>query len=163
MKTILFRVLCWVAIVGGASGAEGSDYKSETRSESEVFTSKVLKVYACEEGGAEFVAYVVNWRGHEVVVSTSNGPAPAKRYEVGDTIRCQMFQSPRGMGDQRGLRMTFMAFPPWASLPGMPLSEDARLEAIGAEVAERRRLRESLQGPVEKPSPTKKSSAADVK
>jgi hypothetical protein len=50
----------------------------------ETFEGKVLKVYAAENKGARFRAYVVKWNNQEVVVSDDYGTTDKKE---GDTIK----------------------------------------------------------------------------
>lgn len=49
----------------------------------ETLQSKVLKVFAAEDNGARFRAYLVKWKGQEVVVSD---PLSASDYKEGDEI-----------------------------------------------------------------------------
>ena len=119
----------------GSLAAPPATYTPESRSSVEVFTSPVLKVYALQEGDVAYQAYVVQWKEHEVVIIPSAGPE-AKRYAVGDTIRCQMTQFVHRVGDQARPRVSF-------SMVGDSGDERARLEAVAEEVRRRRALRET--------------------
>ncbi len=139
--TALIRIASTVtALLAFALGprslaAPPASYTPESRSSVEIFTSPVLKVYAFQEGDVAYHAYVVQWKEHEVVVTPSAG-LEAKRYTVGDTIRCQMIQFAHRKGDQTRPRVSF-------SIVGDSGDESARLEAIAEEVRRRRALRET--------------------
>lgn len=141
MKFTAFFVILLGTVVT-VRAAESSDYKSESQAVSELFTSKVTKVYAARDGENTFVAYVVQWKEQEVVVI----PRPFLRedFAVGDAVRCQMEQSHplRGLGGTRP--MTFMLFgrPGDTAIERLE-SEKARLAAVAAEVEKRRVLREA--------------------
>lgn len=49
----------------------------------EVLQGKVLKVYKAQEGEAKFLAYVVEWKGQEVVVSDA---LSMTEYKEGDQL-----------------------------------------------------------------------------
>lgn len=133
-KSILLASILFSA-VALLRGDESANYTPISRAVSETFTSKILKVYSFQEGDAEYVAYVVNWKDHEVVVAplSFGGPATEKQYKVGDTIRCQMQQMNHQIGDSNKARMTFF-------IESTPSISDARqrLEAISAEIEMRR-------------------------
>jgi hypothetical protein len=145
MKTIV----CVASIVAFSTlgrAAETSAYQMESKATSEVFTSRITKVYSARDGERRFFAYVIVWQDQEVIVT----PYSARHDDlaVGDTVRCEMRQThPPTIGGSKG-RMTFLLLgKPGDSLPvGMVQSnpeEQARLEGVAAEVARRRAERES--------------------
>ena len=119
-------------------GGDDSGYKSESKSMTEVFTSKILKVYSFQEENHQYVAYVVTWKDHEVVVSPLGAVGGADKYKVGDTIRCQMQQLPARVGDENKSLITF------SIMYGSGTTVDAaRMEAVSQEVERRRAEREA--------------------
>jgi len=133
IKLILSFFLLGAALLRG----EGpSNYVPESRSAFETFTTKVLKVYAFQDGDYEYVAYVVNWKDHEVVVAPIGSAASEAKLKEGDTIRCTMQQANHRIGDTNKSRISFYI------ASGSNLAESPqRLEAIAAEVKERRERR----------------------
>jgi len=115
MKYSNLLLLVFVLIASRLRGAEGSDYSPESRMSSEIFTSKVLKVYSCGDGDAEYTAYVVNWKDHEVVVMPMGTPAATPSYQVGDKVRCNMMINHK-VGDAGKARISFFIAPPLASV-----------------------------------------------
>lgn len=77
----------------------------------ETIEGKVLKVYTAEENGARFRAYVVQWKGVEVIVSDTLGTTSNKE---GDTITfmAQRIEMPRdnGIKTLNFMIMDFSAF-----------------------------------------------------
>ncbi|ACB73952.1 hypothetical protein [Opitutus terrae] len=137
-----------------------SDYVVEAKSASETFTSKVLKVYSFSAENIDYVAYVVNWRGHEIVVTPGFMPA-GKALGVGDPIRCTMhhFSRPSGLA-----RVAFTMAPSVGEAPGLlpdPAHEQTRLDAIAAEVERRRAIRQEALNAVQSARPGR--SAAEPK
>lgn len=131
-----------------------SDYKSESRSISETFTSKVLKVYAFSEGNHAYAAYVLTWADKEVV-AIANNPTE-KPFVVGDIVRCFMRQGTPILGGSRpgAIQFTVVGLASEtnpALLPGTTVitgavtgdyaDDAARLAAISAEVRRRRDAR----------------------
>jgi len=125
--------------------AEGSGYTPESHSSFEIFTSKVLKVYSLQDGGFDYVAYVVTWKDHEVVITPLGMADDAKRFNVGDTVRCQMQQTSLKIGEKTRVRMTFsLLMPSSPMLSGAEgTNELRRIEATTDELARRRAIRES--------------------
>jgi hypothetical protein len=120
--------------------AEGtSNYTPESRTSSETFSSKVLKVYSFQDGDFEYAAYLVNWKDHEVVVTPLGSVATSAKYNVGDTIHCTMLQTSRRAGDTNKSRISF-----YIASGGVGLEDAQRLEAISAEVKERREKRQAV-------------------
>lgn len=131
--------------------AEGdSGYTPESRASSEIFTSKVVKVYSFQDGDAEYVAYVVTWKDHEVVVTSFGTGGADKPYNVGDVIRCQMQQMYHRVGDTGKARIIFSIMPGGPAVTGTA-DEEQRLEAVRAEV-ETRRLKRASTGPAPQPA-----------
>ncbi len=75
---------------------------------------KVERVYAAAEGAARFRAYVVKWKGQEVVVS--DGLAQTD-YKVGDTITVLAMNHPFPQGREDHRLLAFVVMPP---RPGRP-------------------------------------------
>ena len=132
MKYSNLLLLVFVLIASRLRGAEGSDYSPESRMSSEIFTSKVLKVYSCGDGDAEYTAYVVNWKDHEVVVMPMGTPAATPSYQVGDKVRCNMMIN-RKIGDAGKARITFFIAPNLESIRAD--AEARRLQRAQAEAA----------------------------
>lgn len=149
MKTALLLALAALGSGSIVAAEENSDYVPESHAVTETFTSKVLKVYSLTEGEGEYNAYVVTWKGHEVVIPALAGfdSRSSKTYAVGDQIRCRMQQTTHRSGDRRVSRIVFgLALDPGATglAPADPAVEQARLEAIAAEVDKRRAIREAV-------------------
>ncbi|MBI5381328.1 MAG: hypothetical protein HZA31_05460 [Opitutae bacterium] len=125
-----------------AHGSEKSDYKVESRMTHEFFTSKVVKVLSFSEGSAEYQAYVVTWKDHEVVVAAPFNGLASKTYKVGDTVRCVMRQQSLPARDKANDRLFFEVAPDY-SADLNPAKEAARLEQFADEVRRRRNLRET--------------------
>jgi|GEM_PF-6311861 len=144
MKFNIVGMIALLAVLGIVRAESDTGYTPESRSNSEIFTSKVSKVYTFEDGEAEYVAYVVTWKGHEVVVTPFALPGTEKRYAVGDTIRCQMRQSFRTAPNDTKGRITFS----FLSNGNFSLGDEVqRLEAVRAEVEARRQKRSSEASP----------------
>lgn len=135
MKSPLLALLL-VPFLAAAVRAEANpgDYRPESRSVNETFTSKVVRVYAFEDDGP-YAAYVVTWKEHEVVVQGRPG---ARRYEVGEDVRCSMSLLVRLAegGEQRSYSFSLAGSVAEAG-PG----NAERLEKIAEEVRRRRELR----------------------
>ena len=145
MKKSLLFIFTLVLETSGL--AQTSAYKSEATALTEVFSTKILKIYQAESEAGEFVAYVVDWRGQEVIVvpvSRMPGEVPKK---VGDTLRCTMRSSIVPVDRSEKGRLSFSY--------GDALSEAARLETIASEVRQRRAERDAAakakESSVEKP------------
>lgn len=154
-RVILLACLLSVAV----HGADSIGYKAESQRRSEVFTSKVLKVYSAQEGECKYTAYVVAWRDQEVVVTEREFGTP-KTYKVGDTVRCMMMSLIRPRKEGTSATMSFILMDERSDPVAMvvlnptPGEEQARLEAVAAEIARRRTLRETgaeeVMGPPQK-------------
>jgi len=118
----------------GSQREHEQDYDHEhENSAMETFTSKVIKDLSFQDEGAEYTAYLVKWREHEVVVTA---PVPSEeRYMVGDSIRCHMIRREVSRGDTKRNQITFM-------IAGTIPHDAERLKAVAAEVAARRAVRE---------------------
>lgn len=168
MRTAPMPLLALLLLVPAVSRGETSpDYVPEARSSFETFTSKVLKTYSFTEGEISYTAYVVTWKGHEVVVVPSGGRSE-KKFEVGETIRCAMHQSTRQRNDKDISRIEFSLAPGAGAehtlMPVDVAGEQARLEAIAVEVERRRAIRQAAlkagsgnrsENDEEKPAPPK--------
>lgn len=110
MKTILSLsfVLTVSSIASAAADAPATPAPAaETTAPSSHETAhlKILKVYAARDGEALFRAYVVEWKGQEVIVSDN---LVRTDYNVGDTIRVLVMNHPfpRGAEKYRLLSLT---------------------------------------------------------
>jgi hypothetical protein len=131
MKPRLFATL-FILLCCRLSAIAADDYVRESGWSEETFSSKVIKDLTFKDGASEYVAYLVKWKDHEVIVA-ARGPQP-KHYAVGDIVRCQMMQRDTVRAGESQSQLTF----------GLA-SDDvdkARLEAVAAEVAARRAKRE---------------------
>ena len=137
MKTFLVLIILSVFFAATTHADADAGYTPESRSSSEIFTSKVIKIYSFQDNEADYVAYVVTWKDHEVVVAPLGTSGSDKHYNVGDTVKCQMLQMSHRVGDSAKTRVTFSLIPNGG--PGAS-DEIQRLEAVRAEV-EARRLR----------------------
>lgn len=93
-------------------GAEATNYTPDSRTYMETFTSKVIKVYSFQENDLDYVAYVVNWKDYEVIVTPLGLVAGEKRYNVGDTIHCTMQQTRMGSSMVGHPRISFFLASP---------------------------------------------------
>jgi len=134
-KLLLFLFLFGVVLV---RGDEPAKYTPESRTVTETFTSKVLKVYAFQEGECEYVSYVVNWQDHEVVVTPSGRIAGEVKLKVGDEVRCSMVQTNHRVGDVDKTQISFYVT---ANREAMDLADVKRLDEVAAEVKSRREKR----------------------
>lgn len=140
MSSHLLLALLALALAPALFGEGNGDYVPEVRNTSETFGSKVLRIYACQEGDIHYTAYVVSWRGHEVVVTPSPVDASANAYQVGDPIRCRMHHLTRKTDAGVTAHTQFV-------LARGGEDEHARLEAIEAAVQSRRALRDAIRSP----------------
>lgn len=121
-------------------GEEPAKYTPESRTVMETFTSKILKVYAFQEGECEYVSYVVNWQDHEVVVTPGVRIAGEAKLKEGDEIRCSMVQTNHRVGEANKTRISFYVT---ANREVMDLADVKRLEEVAAEVKSRREKRQA--------------------
>lgn len=133
-------IVCAILTATVVWAVDDSGYKPESRSVTEVFTSKVVKVYSFQEADVDYDAYVVTWKDHEVVVVSYGGLGADKHYQVGDTIRCQMQQMPYRLGGSTKARVMFSVLPAFGA---SATDELHRLESIRADVEARRATREA--------------------
>ena len=142
MKTTPLLLVLSVGIAAILHAEGNANYTPESRTSSEVFASKVLKIYSFQDGDLEYVAYVVNWRDHEVVVAPLGMPGGEKRYDVGDTVRCQMQQVSHRLGDSAKARVIFMLIANFSGADGMQ-----RLQALEGDIEARRAARRQSSEP----------------
>ena len=90
----------------------------------ETVQSKITKVYSAEEEGARFRAYVVNWKGNEVIISDPLGETDKK---VGDdvTFLAQRIEIPQDNEIIRLLQFMILELPEFTMPP-------ATSEALGS-------------------------------
>ncbi|MES2694945.1 MAG: hypothetical protein V4773_15850 [Verrucomicrobiota bacterium] len=161
MRPLTLRIAALFTVMASASLAQqpaapasGSPtHATESKAISEIFTSKIVKVYSFTEDDQQYVSYVVTWKDHEVVVEPSRYSRMKEPLNVGDTIRCEMRQTHKAPGDTSKQRITFaylsaaadsmdaLLFEPNFVSPS-PQAEQRRLEAVTSEVRRRRDLRE---------------------
>ncbi|TWT94053.1 hypothetical protein Pla108_37650 [Botrimarina colliarenosi] len=95
LAALLLSALAVVALCPGRSSANpmapetpaaptSKTPASDTESSHETAEADVLRVFSAEDDGHRFVAYLVSWKGREVVVSD---PISRSDYAVGDSIR----------------------------------------------------------------------------
>lgn len=132
MKTLRYPVLVLGLLSALVAADPAPAYKPESRTTWEVFTSKVSQVLSFSEGELEYRAYIVQWRGHKVVVEDRVGE---KAYAVGEEIRCRMssFQNHPGEADKALMSFTTVA---------SAARSDQELQAVTNEVKARRLKRQ---------------------
>ncbi len=133
-KTLSTSILACLIFASTIHAEDSKGYVPESTERSEIFKSRVLRVYHLIEGDLQYVAYAIDWRGHEVVVSATNVDEILKE---GDEIRCQMRSAPLRHGDGKKAGISF-----WI-LPARTSSETARLKAVADEVNRRRATRQN--------------------
>lgn len=74
----------------------------------ERFESEVLKVFSAKDGDARFRAYLVKWKGQEVIASD---PLVKSDYQVGDTVTVLVINLPNPQGSA-GPRLLSFHVPP---------------------------------------------------
>lgn len=151
MRTLIIVTALLLSSAPRINAETSTDYIPESRSTSETFSTKVVKVYAFHDGDVDYVAYVVHWKDHEVVVTPSwmmrsPGPAGSQQYKVGDTIHCRMVQDVREIGDSAKRQTVFL-------MEFDSASDPRRFEAVAAEVARRRAIREAEAKEMGAPQP----------
>jgi hypothetical protein len=123
-------------------GEEPKAYAPETTESSEIFRTKVLKVHHFTEADFEYLAYTIDWRGHEVIVVPFSADEILKE---GDAIRCTMRAMPVKVGEGKKATITFSVLPSRTSA-----SNAARLQTVADEVNRRRANRNAEEPPVAK-------------
>jgi hypothetical protein len=94
-----------IAVIIGIIMISGSAFAAQKQSKSagmpaggpETVEAKITKVYFAEDSGSKFLAYVVNWKGQEVVIM---GTPMMSEKKVGDAITI--------MSQRMGSTMQFM-------------------------------------------------------
>jgi hypothetical protein len=74
----------------------------------ETIETKVLKVYEAKDGNADFRAYVVVWKGQEVVVSD---PLARSNHKEGDTIKILAMRHGLARGEKGQETLSFQVLP----------------------------------------------------
>ena len=136
-STALFALV--LAVTTSAAAAEA---QSVDQWKSEVFTSKVSKVYSVRAGDHRFVAYVITWREQEVIAVPSSRSSQHDDFGTGEAVRCVLHAVPSFDGSVPRMQFTVLGSTS-DRLPLPPEDEIARLNAIGAEVVRRRAEREA--------------------
>ena len=130
---ISLAILTAPALVALRAAEETKGYVTETTASTETFRSRVLKVHHFTEADFEYLAYTVDWKGHEVLVPASFIDEILKE---GDEIRCMMRSSPVKVGEGKRAVLTFSIIS-----PRVASNDEARLRAVDAEVNRRRATR----------------------
>jgi hypothetical protein len=129
MKKIILLVLSALASASFCM-AQSSAYKTTATSSTEVFSTKILKVYEAHSQEGVYIAYAVDWRGQEVIVTQSATKEPLK---VGDEIECTMTSPLLSIESGKKATLRFAI--------GNTSHDAERLEAIRSEVKRRRDAR----------------------
>jgi hypothetical protein len=95
-----------------------------TESKYEIVEAPVLKVFSAEEGKHRFVAYLVKWKGQEVVASDT---LARSNHRVGETIRFMAQTVSMGNGERQVNSLSFMVLP---DLPAVRGAEGQGEEAV---------------------------------
>lgn len=82
-STLIAFALCALFLTSSRELAAETDEPLTEKIPSRPFEAKVLKVIAAKDGDAVFRAYIVEWKGQEVVVSD---PLAESNFREGDTI-----------------------------------------------------------------------------
>lgn len=152
MKLLILSL--FAAFASSVGFAQTSSYQMQSSAHTEVFTTKVLKKYQAQSEQGAYVAYVVEWRGQEVIVVPTDSPDTKTEHAVGDTITCMANVTTRtSAGKNETGKLKFYLGSP----TGVP-DEAARLDLIAAEVRKRRLLREGM-GPKEIASDSSKGES----
>jgi hypothetical protein len=124
------HILLLLSSAGWTFCAEPSSYKLESSSASEVFSTKILKIYQADADTGSYVAYVVDWRGQEIVVIPSSFSLPHAPLKVGDIVRCSMRTSPiiPGSNKRTSLSFAIMTAPDTESLEAFIVAARERRE-----------------------------------
>lgn len=124
----------------GVPGVSAQTLRPPTGIEStfDMVEAPVLKVYSAEEGGHRFVAYLVNWKDFEVIVSD---PLAHSHFREGDTIRfmAQKVRAPGSPKEVSTLSFTLVdAIPSESNVTG--------LDGDSVSPAEQKRQMKIVQG-----------------
>lgn len=133
IRIIAMMLACVVSL----HAEESKAYIPETTSSSETFRSRVLKVHHFTEADFEYLAYTIDWRGHEVIVVSYSTEHKLKE---GDTIRCAMRASPVKVGEGKKAAITFSILS-----SNTTTSDGARLQSVADEVRRRQALRDAAE------------------
>lgn len=128
-----------LASVVNTYAEEPKAYVAETTESSETFRSRILKVHHFTEADFEYLAYTVDWRGHEVVVVPFSADEILKE---GDIIRCTMRAMPVKVGEGKKATITFSVHSSRGSA-----GSAVRIQAVADEVNRRRATRNASDIP----------------
>ena len=113
MKTtpVLFTLVAAFALTSAVLLSAPAAVAADTpaRGSHERVDLKVLKVFSAKDGEAIFRAYVVEWKGQEVVVSD---PLAKTRCQVADTISVLVMKNPFPQGKESYDLLHFTILPP---------------------------------------------------
>jgi hypothetical protein len=115
MKTFLpFLAIALLSFAGaasplrGAAAATSSPASSDEKIPPERVQLKVVRVFSAKDGDAIFRAYLVNWKGQDVVVSDSLAKS---NYKEGDTITVLVMNHPFPRGAEPHRLLGFSIVP----------------------------------------------------
>jgi hypothetical protein len=91
-----------------ALAADASESALVEKVAPERFDAKVLKVFAAKDGAAVFRAYLVSWKGQEVIVSD---PLVKAEYKEGDSIPVLAMNHPFPQGKEPHRLLAFTVLP----------------------------------------------------
>jgi hypothetical protein len=111
MKTnpVLFTLVAAFALTSAVLLSAPATADTPARGSHERVDLKVLKVFSAKDGEAIFRAYVVEWKGQEVVVSDSLAKT---RCQVDDTISVLVMKNPFPQGKEPYDLLHFTILPP---------------------------------------------------
>lgn len=98
-----------VAPIRSAAPSAAKDDGTGPRLPPERFEARVVKVYAAQDGEARFRAYVVTWKGQEVIASDSLARTD---FKVGETITVLAMNHPFPRGQDAHRLLGFTVVPP---------------------------------------------------
>jgi hypothetical protein len=112
-----------------SASAQESKVPTGTQSSHDMEEAPVLKVFSAENGGHRFVAYMVKWKGNNVIVSD---PLARSNYHEGDKISfmAHKLKLPGSRMAVSSLSFTLMDTPPGTSRMLVPPEERNRLMRI---------------------------------
>jgi hypothetical protein len=113
MKTphaIATALLLFLAVATNCSAAdEPGATAAEPKIPPERFEAKVIKAYAAQDGAARFRAYVVEWKGQQVIASDNLAKSD---YKEGDTVTVLAMNHPYPQQKESYRLLGFSIVPP---------------------------------------------------
>jgi len=116
---VIIAVMVGLAVPLFAAEKQSSSPPASSPGSHETFTSEVLKVFSATDSNAVFRAYLVKWKGQEVVASD---PLVTTEYRVGDTatVLAMNLPFPNGKPGPALLAFQITAPVPQRYLPAPP-------------------------------------------